>query len=172
MGQNCSKIKVNIDSDYSYSNDNDGLTLPFNSDWSIILEDKQAIIVALTEKNQLGFASIIKIRHATKLASAHDLTDLMIDNLFTKAAVKIKSKSLTKTYVRNIKALQIEFDYDIMNLGDVIPMKGLAFMIEKEFYSYMFMFNCQPSMKTCFFPLFNNVMKNSTFEPDWFGKNN
>lgn len=172
FSQDCSKIKVNVDSDYSYYNENEGISLPFNSDWSIIIEDKQAIIVALTEKSQSGFASIIKIQHATKLESAHELSDLMIDNFFIKAAVKIKSKTLTKTYIRNIKALQIEFDYDVNNLDETIPMKGLAFMIEKGYFTYMFMFNCQPHMKKCYFPLFNNIMKNSFFEPDWFGKNN
>lgn len=170
--QDCGQINTIVNSDYSYSNDKEGLALPFNDEWSIILENKQAIIVALAEKNQLGFASIVKNRNGYKIASAYDISEKMVDDLFLKAAVEIDDKVVTKTYVRNIKALQVEFDYNVRNINEIVKVKGLAYLIVKDYYTYIFMFNCQPTMKKCFFPFYKEIMKNAWFEPEWFGKNN
>jgi hypothetical protein len=170
--QDCSQLNTRVNNDYSYSNDTEGLALPFNDEWSIILENKQAIIVALAEKNQLGFASIVKSRNGYKIDSAYDISDKMVDDLFLKAAVDIEYKVVTKTYVRNIKALQVEFDYDVRNINEIVKVKGLAYFIVKDYDTYIFMFNCQPTMRKCFFPFYKEIMKNAWFEPEWFGKNN
>ena len=170
--QDCSKMNKDVNVDYSYVNEAEGFSIPFNKDWSIIMENNKAVVVALTDKPQVAIFSIIKAQHKYKLPSSHNLTDKMINDLLIKAALNVTSKTISKIYIRNIKALQVEFDYVVNNMGTSQSMKGLIYMIEKGFFTYMFMLNCQPQMEMCYFPFIKKSMSNAYFEQEWYGKNN
>lgn len=172
FSQDCETIDTTIDKQYLYKSSKDGFSIPVNKTWSIAMEDRKAIVAILTEKNQLGSIGIIKNKNGYKIPSAHNITSDMIDKLFKKAAINIESKTITKTYVRNIKALQVSFNYIVRNIDSTINMTGISFLIVKDFNTYVFMFLSPPLLKNCLFPFYKNIMKNAYFEPEWFGKNN
>ncbi len=58
------------------------------------------------------------------------------------------------------------FDYDVKNIKEIVKVKGLSYLIAKNYYSYIFIFNCQIKMEKCFSPIFKEIMKNAWLVPE------
>lgn len=168
ISQSCIGINSKINFDYSYENKIEGISIPFNEDWSIIMENENAILVSLSEKTQLGTLTIIKNRNKFEINSAHDFTKKMIDDYLNLLSNNTKLKGTSKVYLHNIKSLQLEYNYKVFNLNETTIVEGLSFIIVKGNYTFFFLFNCEPVTKTCFFPFYKEIMKNTVFNQQWF----
>jgi hypothetical protein len=168
LPQNCINVDTNVLDDYSYSNKRENLSLPFNTSWSVAFENQGAILVALTDSNQQGQASILKNKNGYSIGSAYDLSANLITQLFQGAGMDVYEKKMTNTYLKNIKTKQVEYDYKVYNLGDTHYMSGIMFLLVKGGYTYVFMFNCTKAKKACYMPFYKNVMKQSFFGQEWY----
>lgn len=176
FGQNCNQINFTINSDYSYVNKSNNFSIPLNSEWNILLENQKNVIVILTGLQQYGLLSIIVNTNGFPIPSAHSINDQLIKELSLDIGQRIgdefKILTTNKSYIKNIKVNVVEFEYVVKNLDDIYPMAGIMFQIvKKQNHTYIFMFCCLRSLKSCYFPFFRNVMKQSYFGQDWYSLN-
>lgn len=168
ISQNCIGIETKIDLDYSYQNKQEGLSIFFNKNWEIVMENQNGILVAFAEINQLGTLTIIKNKNQFNINSAHDFTNIMVSDYLKLISNNTNLKAKTNTYLHNIKALQLEYVYSVQNLDEIKNIEGMSFLIAKDDFTFFFLFNCEPSKRECFFPLYKEIMKNIIFNQLWF----
>ena len=77
-------------------------------------------------------------------------------------------KIVTKPFLKNLKVLQIEFNYKVKNLEDTYQMSGLIYEVIKDGNTFVFMFTCPLNKKACYIPFYKSVMKNAYFGPTWY----
>lgn len=166
--QDCSKINTKVDSDFAYVNTNEDVEIPFNKTWNVALENKNAILVFLKNESEQANAGIVKNKNGYHIDSAYDINEKLILELIKKMGINLDDRTLTNVKLKNIPAKQIEYNHKIYNLGDIHLMSGIMYMIVNDGYTYVFMFNCQRSLKSCYIPFFQNIIKNTYFGPDWY----
>jgi hypothetical protein len=150
---------------------NENFSLPLNKSWKIIIENYKAINVTLEDESRQGFISVLHNKNGYNIPSAHEITESVVNQLFKSMKYFISNRTITNTYLKNIKVKQIEYDYTITNLNDTYLMTGIMFMAMKGGYTFIFMFNCSREMKNCYLPFYKNVMKNAFFGPEWYHMN-
>jgi hypothetical protein len=168
QAQNCSSIDSTIDANFSYVNTSEDLEIPLNKTWNVALENKNAIIVFIKNDSDQATAGIVKNRNGYHIDSAHDINENLVLQLIKKMGINLDDRILTNVKLKNIPAKQIEYNHKVDNLGDTHLMSGIMYMIVNDGYTYVFMFNCQRSLKSCYVPIFKNIVKNIYFGPDWY----
>jgi hypothetical protein len=168
FGQNCLDFKDIVSDDYSYNNKTEDFSLPLNDTWDIIFENQKAILVSLSNTTREGGASVLKNRNGFAILSAHEIPEEVTNQLFTKIGFLEPEKVVTKTFLKNLKVLQIEFNYRVKNLEDTYQMAGIVFEIIKDGNTFVFMFTCPQNKKSCYIPFYKSVMKNAYFGQTWY----
>ena len=166
--QTCTGIDRTINPDNSYNNITEDFSLPFNSTWTLAMENQRAILAALTTGANRGVASIMKNRNGYHVESAHQISDGMVEVLLKKTGIVTTRKLILNTYLKNLKAKQVEYEYRINNLDTHYQMAGIMFMLIKDGNTFVFMFQCELKDRSCFFPFFKDVMKNAFFGQSWY----
>ena len=166
--QTCTGIDRTINPDNSYNNLTEDFSLPFNSTWTLAMENQRAILAALTTGANRGVASIMKNRNGYYVESAHQISDGMVEALLKKTGIGTTRKLILNTYLKNLKAKQVEYEYQIKNLDTEYQMAGIMFMLIKDGNTFVFMFQCELKDRSCFFPFFKDVMKNAFFGQSWY----
>lgn len=166
--QDCYKINTEIDVNFTYANISEDLEMPLNKTWNVALENKNAIVVFLKNENQQASAGIVKNKNGYHIDSAHDIDENLVLQLIKKMGINLDDRALTNVKLKNIPAKQIEYNHKVYNLGDTHLMSGIMYMIVNDGYTYVFMFNCQRNLKSCYIPFFKNIVKNTYFGPDWY----
>lgn len=166
--QDCSSIDSSIDANFTYINTSEDLEMPLNKTWNVALENKNAIIVFLKNESGQATAGIVKNKNGYHIDSAHDINENLVLQLIKKMGINLDDRILADVKLKNIPAKQIEYNHKVYNLGDTYLMSGIMYMIVNDGYTYVFMFNCQRSLKSCYIPFFKNIVKNTYFGPDWY----
>ena len=168
FSQNCTNVNTIVNSDYAYVHENLGLALPFNKDWVITVENEQAIIALLHSSNGDANAAIIRNKNGYRINSAHDIDENLINGLEKLSGVKMNNKKIRNVKLKNILAKEVEFDSQVVNLDETTLLSGVVYMIVKNDYTYLFMFNSLKDKKQCYLPFFKSVMKEAYFNQSWY----
>lgn len=167
-GQNCTDFNDMVSDDYSYNNETNDFSLPLNDTWEVIFENQKAILVSLSNNTREGGVSVLKNRNGFTIMSAHEIPEEINNQLFTKIGFLEPEKVVTKTFLKNLKVLQIEFNYKVKNLEDIYQMSGLIYEVIKDENTFVFMFTCPRNKKACYIPFYKSVIKNAYFGQTWY----
>ncbi|TVR81110.1 MAG: hypothetical protein EA412_03630 [Chitinophagaceae bacterium] len=168
-GQNCRTINNTvITTNYLYTSNSEGIKMPFNDSWIILLENQNAVIVALAERNGKASAGIVKNRNGFFVRNAHQIAENMIYDLIRMAGIEMDKNTIRNLRIKNIPVKEIEFEYTLYNLNEKYLMAGLIYVVVKGNYSYLFIFSSEVEDKICFYPFFREVMKNTFYDPQWY----
>ncbi|WOD44931.1 hypothetical protein [Hwangdonia lutea] len=168
FSQDCSSINTEINSNYSYTNSIEDLEMPLNEDWNIVLENKNAVLVFMKNDSEQASAGIMKNKNGYYIKSAHDINDRLIDQLIAKMGINLENRMLKNVKLKNIPAKLIIYNHKVYNLDDTHLMSGIMYMIVNDGYTYVFTFNTTRSLRNCYIPLFQNIIKNTYFGPEWY----
>jgi hypothetical protein len=168
FGQNCVDFKDTVSDDYSYNNETEDFSLPLNDTWEIIFENQKAILASLSNNSREGGVSVLKNKNGFIISSAHEIPEEINSQLFTKIGFLEPIKVVSKTFLKNLKVLQIEFEYKVKNLDDTYLMSGLIYEIIKDGNTFVFLFTCPQNKKVCYIPFYKSVMKNAYFGQTWY----
>lgn len=92
----------------------------------------------------------------------------MINGLEKLSGVKMNNKKIRNVKLKNILAKEVEFDSQVVNLDETTLLSGVVYMIVKNDYTYLFMFNSLKDKKQCYLPFFKSVMKEAYFNQSWY----
>lgn len=168
FGQNCLDFKDTVSNDFSYNNETEDFSLPLNETWEIIFENQKAILASLSNTSREGGVSVLKNINGFPISSAHEIPEEISNQLFIKIGFLEPTKVVSKTFLKNLKVLQIEFNYKVKNLDDIYLMTGLIYEIIKGGNTFVFMFTCPQNKKACYIPFYKTVMKNAYFGQTWY----
>ncbi len=87
----------------------------------------------------------------------------MINGLEKLSGVKMDNKKIRNVKLKNILAKEVEFDSQVVNLDETTLLSGVVYMIVKNDYTYLFMFNSLKDKKQCAYP--NNLIQCSSGYP-------